>query len=65
MVTYAKQNNTDVIAIDEGQFFHDIADAANTLANRGAHVVIAALDSNFLNHPSSRYFGNISELLPR
>ena len=65
MVAYAKEHKTEVVAIDEGQFFPDIAEAANTMANRGAHVVIAALDSNFLNHPSSHYFPNIAELLPR
>uniref|UniRef100_A0A914Z325 Thymidine kinase n=1 Tax=Panagrolaimus superbus TaxID=310955 RepID=A0A914Z325_9BILA len=49
----------DVIGIDEGQFFSDIVDYAEILANRGKVVFIAALDGNFAREP----FECISKLL--
>lgn len=65
VLSYAIAHKPDVVAIDDAHFFPNIADAASTMANMGAHVVIAALDSNFLNHPTSTHFSNIAELLPR
>lgn len=50
----------DVVGIDEGQFFEDIVEIAEELANRGVVVIIAALDSTFQRKP----FGNIINLVP-
>ena len=38
----------DVIAIDEGHFFPEIAKVATKLANAGKIVIVAALNSDFL-----------------
>lgn len=57
-------NNTlddyDVIAIDEGQFFHDIVDNVEMFCNKGKIVIVAALDGTFERKP----FGKILELIP-
>lgn len=50
----------DVVGIDEGQFFEDIVEVAEYLANKGIVVIIAALDSTFQRKP----FGNIINLIP-
>jgi len=50
----------DVVAIDEGQFFPDIVEASEELANSGKVVIIAALDGTFQRKP----FGNILNLVP-
>jgi thymidine kinase len=50
----------DVVGIDEGQFFEDIVDVAEELANKGIVVIVAALDSTFQRKP----FGNIINLVP-
>ncbi|EGR33225.1 thymidine kinase, putative [Ichthyophthirius multifiliis] len=52
--------NYDVIAIDEGQFFLDIADIADQLANQGKIVIVAALDASF----QRKAFNNILDLVP-
>jgi thymidine kinase len=40
---------TDVVGIDEGQFFDvGIVDVVNTLANRGLRVIVAGLDQDYL-----------------
>ena len=49
----------DVVAIDEGQFFPDVAVVAEELANAGVVVIVAALDGTFQRKP----FGNILELV--
>jgi thymidine kinase len=49
-----------VVAIDEGQFFPDIAEAADAMANSGKVVVISALDGTFERRP----FGSIAALIP-
>lgn len=54
-----KAKNYDVIGIDEGQFFPDIR-WAETMANAGKVVLIAALDGTFQRKP----FANILELVP-
>lgn len=41
----------DVIGIDEGQFFPDIVEFSEEMANRGKMVVIAALDGTFERLP--------------
>jgi len=50
----------DVIGIDEGQFFPDVVEFADELANRGKTVVIAALDGDF----KRKNFNRILELVP-
>ena len=43
---------TQVVAIDEAQFFEDnICDVANELADRGIRVMCAGLDTNFKGEP--------------
>lgn len=48
----------DVIGIDEGQFFDDIIQFVEVMANRGKIVIIACLDSDFRREP----FGTICQL---
>jgi thymidine kinase len=44
--------NTEVVGIDEAQFFDDeLPDVCNKLANRGIRVVIAGLDMDYLGNP--------------
>lgn len=50
----------DVVGIDEGQFFQDIVEFTEDLANRGIVVIVAALDATFQRKP----FGNIISLVP-
>ena len=43
---------TDVVGIDEGQFFdNDIVKVANTLAGRGVRVIVAGLDQDYTGRP--------------
>ena len=43
---------TEVVGIDEGQFFKgDLVDAVTTLANRGLRVIVAGLDQDYLGRP--------------
>ena len=52
--------STQVVAIDEAQFFEDnICDVANELANRGIRVMCAGLDTNFRGEP----FGPMPKLI--
>jgi len=51
---------TSVIGIDEGQFFDDIFEFSNRMANFGKIVIIAALDGTFEQKP----FANIMKLVP-
>ncbi|KAK6187784.1 hypothetical protein SNE40_005734 [Patella caerulea] len=50
----------DVIGIDEGQFFPDIVNFCEEMANDGITVVVAALDGTF----QKQGFGNILNLVP-
>ncbi|CAD5218744.1 unnamed protein product [Bursaphelenchus okinawaensis] len=50
----------DVIGIDEGQFFDDVVECAEQLADMGKTVIIAALDGDFQRKP----FPNIATLFP-
>src|ERR671933_212520 len=44
--------HTDVVGIDEGQFFdNQLVDVANTLASRGVRVIIAGLDQDYTGKP--------------
>lgn len=53
-------DRTEVIGIDEAQFFEtDLTDICNELANRGMRVVVAGLDMDFAGRP----FGSIPSLL--
>jgi len=46
------KDNTDVVAIDEVQFFDDnIIGLCNDLADKGKHVIVAGLNLNFLGQP--------------
>lgn len=40
-------DNYDIIGIDEGQFFSDIAEQTERLAASGKTVIISALDGTF------------------
>ena len=51
----------DVIGIDEGQFFSDIIQFSEFMANLGKIVIIACLDSDFRREP----FGNICQLIAK
>jgi thymidine kinase len=51
---------TEVVGIDEGQFFDtDLVHVANALAGRGVRVIIAGLDQDYTGKP----FGPMPELL--
>jgi thymidine kinase len=46
------EKETDVVGIDEGQFFdNDLVDVANELARRGVRVIIAGLDQDYTGKP--------------
>ena len=46
------ENDTQVVGIDEGQFFDmAVIEAVNELANRGKRVIIAGLDQDYLGRP--------------
>jgi thymidine kinase len=52
--------DTEVVAIDEAQFFdRGVAEVANELADRGLRVIVAGLDMDFRGEP----FGPIPVLL--
>ncbi|GAU92009.1 hypothetical protein RvY_04159-1 [Ramazzottius varieornatus] len=51
----------DVIGIDEGQFFPDILEVAEALANKGKTVIVAALDGTYQREG----FGDIIKLVPK
>lgn len=50
----------DIIGIDEGQFFPDLTDFCEKMANSGKTVIVAALNGDFKRNP----FLNISNLIP-
>ncbi len=53
-------DRTELVAIDEGQFFDDsIVKVANTLANRGKRVIVAGLDMDYMAEP----FGPMPRLI--
>ncbi|CAD8179568.1 unnamed protein product [Paramecium octaurelia] len=57
---YEKCKESDVVAIDEGQFFTDIVEFSEKMANLGKIVIVAALDGTFDRKP----FHNILNLIP-
>ncbi|KAJ6253712.1 thymidine kinase [Anaeramoeba flamelloides] len=56
-----KVKDYDVIGIDEGQFFEDIVEFSEHMANLGKVVIIAALDGTFERKP----FGRVLELVAK
>ncbi|XP_046359415.2 thymidine kinase, cytosolic-like [Haliotis rufescens] len=50
----------EVIGIDEGQFFPDVVDFADAMAEKGKVVIVAALDATF----QKKGFGDILNLVP-
>ena len=50
----------DVIGVDEGQFFSEIVEFCEALANKDKIVLVSALDGTFERKP----FGNILNLIP-
>ncbi|KAJ3451828.1 thymidine kinase cytosolic [Anaeramoeba flamelloides] len=56
-----KIKDCDVVGIDEGQFFEDIVEFAEHLANKGKVVIVAALDGTFERKP----FGSVLELVSK
>jgi len=56
----SKTDDYDVIGIDEGQFFSDVVDWCETMANKGKIVLVAALDGTFQRKP----FSDILNLVP-
>ncbi len=55
-----KLEDYDVIGIDEGQFFPDVVEFSEEMANKGKTVVIAALDGTF----QRKAFTSILQLVP-
>jgi thymidine kinase len=46
------REDTDVVGIDEGQFFDShLVNICNTLANSGKRVIVAGLDQDYLGQP--------------
>ena len=44
--------DTEVIGVDEGQFFdHELPAVCNALADRGVRVIVAGLDTDYLGKP--------------
>lgn len=56
----SKAMKFNIIGIDEGQFFPDIVEFCEDLANKGKTVIVAALDGTF----QRKAFGNILSLIP-
>ena len=51
-----------VVGVDEGQFFPDLVEFAETAANEhGQHVIVAGLDGDFRREP----FDQVMQLIPR
>jgi len=45
-------NRTEVVGIDEGQFFDaSLVEVANSLADRGVRVIVAGLDQDYMGRP--------------
>ena len=53
-------SSSDVIAIDEAQFFPDLFEFTTRAADEGVEVVVAGLDGDFKREP----FGDILRLIP-
>ena len=55
-----KMKQHQVVGIDEGQFFPDLVECCENLANEGKIVIVAALDGTF----QRKAFGPIPNLIP-
>ena len=55
-----KAMDYNIIGIDEGQFFSDIVEFCEELANKGKTIIVAALDGTF----QRQAFGNVLSLIP-
>lgn len=55
-----KAEDYDILGIDEGQFFEDIVEFCERMANAGKMVIVAALDGTF----ERKAFGKVLELIP-
>jgi thymidine kinase len=52
MLVRSVDDDTEVVGIDEGQFFdQNLPAACNTLADRGKRVIVAGLDQDYLGRP--------------
>jgi len=52
ILDYVVQNQVDVIAIDEAQFFsEELVDVCDELADLSYHVIVAGLDTDYLDKP--------------
>jgi thymidine kinase len=51
---------SDVVLINEGQFFHDLYEVVNEIVNQGKHVYVCGLDGDF----ERKKFGQILDLIP-
>ncbi|NXS95989.1 KITH protein, partial [Jacana jacana] len=60
MDTYQEALGSAVIGVDEGQFFPDVVEFCEMMANAGKTVIVAALDGTF----QRKAFGNILNLVP-
>ena len=47
VTNYVHMNNIKTVAIDEGQFFTDIQDFAENMANSNREVIVTSLNSNY------------------
>ncbi|OHS96612.1 thymidine kinase family protein [Tritrichomonas foetus] len=61
MVYFTECMNYDVIGVDEAQFFSDVVEFSERLANNGKVVIVAGLDGTFQRKP----FGHILNLISR
>lgn len=50
----------DVIGVDEGQFYPDLLEVVQRLADAGKKVIVSALDGDFRRKP----FGDVLQLVP-
>jgi thymidine kinase len=55
-----KQKNYDIVAIDEGHFFKDLAIFCTTLANDNVDIIVSALDGSY----KQELFGEVANLIP-
>tara|TARA_R110002050_G_scaffold140449_4_gene265252 strand:- start:256 stop:762 length:507 start_codon:yes stop_codon:yes gene_type:complete len=60
LASFTEADDFDVIGIDEGQFFPDVVEFTEDMANRGKVVIVAALDGTFQKQP----FGTVLNLVP-
>ncbi|MHA1684273.1 MAG: Hint domain-containing homing endonuclease [Promethearchaeota archaeon] len=57
---FGPDDKHDVVAIDEGQFFPDLAESCETLANLGVIVIVACLIGSI----ERKFMGDVAQLLP-